>query len=111
MIDDSEDIREVFRTWMEVEGYATVTAESGPQALELLSGGFEPGLVLLDLNMPRMSGVEFLREARARGFMTGVPVYVFSAQNSRPQIEGTEGWLKKPLDLNQLFAILETRRV
>ena len=63
IVDDSEDTRELFQATLEAEGYSVVEAKDGPHALELLR--HYPGkisLILLDVTMPGMSGLDVLKE-------------------------------------------------
>ncbi|MCG8463043.1 MAG: response regulator [Holophagales bacterium] len=84
----------------------------GEQALEeLRTGPIAPCLVLLDLNMPRMSGLELLRAARAEGLAVGVPVVVLtSSRRDQDILEGFElgvaAYLSKPVSAHKLGEVL-----
>ena len=66
VVDDDPDIRETLRFVLEDAGYPVYSAENGSEALAILSSGKElPGLILLDLMMPVMSGDEMLRALKA----------------------------------------------
>ncbi len=67
IVDDSELTRAVLRELLEAEGYGVHEVCDGAQALEWLKGNPAPSLILLDLAMPVMTGVEFLRAVSARG--------------------------------------------
>lgn len=108
LIDDSEDIRDVFQIWVEMEGYSVKCVGSPKKALEWLRGGLKPCLVLVDLNMPEMSGTEFVETAHSENLLEDSPVYIFSAQSLVKNIPGTEGWVKKPIDLDQVLKILRS---
>ncbi len=107
LIDDSEDIRDVFGMWMEMEGYTTKTAGTAVEGMELLRAGLEPCLILVDLNMPKMDGEEFIRKVKAEKLVDGAPIYVFSAARVSREIEGSAGWIAKPVDLQQVLGILK----
>lgn len=78
VVEDEKEIRELLRRYLERAGLAVVTTGSGAQALEMLARR-AAGLVLLDLGLPDVDGVEVLRAARANG---GVPVIVLTARGS-----------------------------
>ncbi len=59
IVEDDEDIRCMLRQVLEFSGYHVALASNGREALDLLHGGLKPCLVLLDLMMPEMDGIEF----------------------------------------------------
>lgn len=61
VVDDDRAIRELLRTVLELEGFAVATAADGAQALELLTGANEAWLVLMDVMMPGVGGMEVCR--------------------------------------------------
>ncbi len=79
--DDDIDAESVKRALKKLKvGNALVRARDGVEALEMLDGGLisEPYLILLDLNMPRMNGIEFLRELRSNPEHTHAVVFVLT---------------------------------
>jgi CheY-like chemotaxis protein len=101
IVDDDEAIREVLGGVLTDEGYAVVSAVNGAAALSLLEEMSEmPGLVLLDLMMPVMSGWEFLEVVRADERFAKVPIIVVSAMNA----PGVSEHLAKPIDLDRLLS-------
>src|SRR5579875_2113322 len=93
------------------EGYAVAVARDGQEALHLLeaAGPAErPGVVLLDMMLPRMDGAELLRQMRARGLT--VPVVAMSASHealSRALAAGARATVPKPFDLDRLLQTLQ----
>jgi DNA-binding NtrC family response regulator len=77
VVDDDPTQRRLIQAVLERESFAVAQAESGEDALARLAGGLLADVVILDLNMPGMSGTETLKEMRARGF--SVPVIVLTA--------------------------------
>jgi CheY-like chemotaxis protein len=67
IVDDDPTQRRLIQAVLEREGFATALAEGGEAALDRLSEGLVPDVMILDLVMPGMSGIEVLKEARARG--------------------------------------------
>ncbi len=116
IVDDSEDTRELFQATLESEGFAVLSAESGERALEILASQRLPSLMLLDLRMPNMSGVEVLQEMERRGLGKGMPILVVSAVDELPSMRlppAVIGTLKKPFFYPELIfkikGILEPR--
>ena len=86
-------------------------AESGEQALELLSGGLKPAMILTDLNMGALSGIDLVRAARqlpGLGFTPIVLLTTESAQDMRnvAKAAGATGWLTKPVEAEALLKIV-----
>ncbi len=78
LVDDEEAIRLAVGDWLQAEGYAVVDAASAEQALGLLEQ-VKPDLTILDLNMPGMGGVGFLRAMPKSSGRAKYPVLIFSA--------------------------------
>ena len=106
VVEDDEDIRESLREVLEAEGYTTCAAENGRAALDAMLHGEKPCVILLDLMMPVMNGAEFLGIIRRDPRLRNIPVIVVSAGLGAPAPAGTQGFLRKPLDLDTLFAAL-----
>lgn len=86
------------------------TAFSGVEALAALQGTqrekFHPDIILLDLNMPKMNGIEFLKEMRKDPSLSAIKVFVMTTSNEeseRKEAEklGVSGYLIKPMNLNE----------
>lgn len=107
VVDDDLDILDLMTFALEGEGYVVTTASSGYEALELLRGGAQCSLILLDLMMPGMNGWRFLEElAKLEGFQ-GPPICILSAATDAKIPPGVECFLRKPIDLSQLTAAIE----
>lgn len=107
VVDDDPDIRTLVHMVLEEEGYDVMAAGDGREALTRVQQR-QPALILLDLNMPVMSGWELHEELRSR--QIGVPVvYMTAAQRARSEAEshGAQGYLAKPFGLNELLATVE----
>ena len=92
-------------TFSRLEGYAVETAANGKIALERLSAGASPGVILLDLMMPVMDGWQF-RQAQVRDSrLSRIPVIVVSAagRERTTQIQADD-YLAKPVNLDELLA-------
>jgi CheY-like chemotaxis protein len=106
VVEDEEELREMMRDALELNGYAVVTATDGREALDKLAGIERLCLVLLDLLMPRMNGWEFVEALRARSEIASVPVVVqSSALASAPA--GVARVLQKPVMFDQLLSVVK----
>jgi DNA-binding NtrC family response regulator len=106
--DDEEEIRDLLAEYLQTHGWETFRAANGLEAL-LHVKQQRPAVVVLDLNMPRLGGIDALK--RIRTFDPTIVVVVVSANaddNMRMQAEalGVKAILDKPLDLVQLLAAL-----
>ena len=121
IVDDNElDIERIRRSFSRLNiTNPLLTARDGQEAIEMLRGtnGHEqlkqPYFILLDLNMPRMSGIEFLEEIRADEELKMATIVVLTTSDNRRDIETTYkynvgGYLVKPIDRQGLLNSLVT---
>ncbi len=103
VVDDDDDIRAVVALALELAGFEVDVATNGLQALDKVRRA-APTAVILDLNMPRMGGEDFLYAWRAGVEAPGVPVVVISAASDalRAGDLGVDAYLPKPFDINDL---------
>jgi CheY-like chemotaxis protein len=106
IVDDDPNLLEVTRFVIESEGMAVETARNGQEALAFLRTHSLPGLVLLDLMMPVMSGWEFLNEVAKDPLLKTIPVVALTAVE-HAQAPGAVGMLHKPMDLGSLIRVVE----
>ncbi len=103
IVEDDEVIRELLKEALEMEGYKTLTASNGQEALQALHGVLNPCLILLDLMMPVMNGWQFLESKKTDDSIKPIPVVVMTAAtNGKLRALETEGFMRKPIDLNVL---------
>jgi len=104
VVEDDPDLSALLAVILTEAGYPVMTAGDGIEALERVAERL-PGLVLLDMRMPRMNGWEFAREFRARHGHAAPIVVVTAAENARLRAEEIEadGWLEKPFELDQVM--------
>lgn len=105
IVDDEAQITRVLRTALSTQGYVLRTASNGVQAIEI-AHQWMPDLVITDLAMPEMDGVELCRELRA---VSQVPIIVLSVRNQdRMKIEaldaGADDYVTKPFSIQELQA-------
>ncbi len=108
LADDEEDIRSSLRMILEYEGYSTLEASSGPDALRAVEES-RPDAVLLDIKMPRMDGLEVLAEIHKRGL--DPPVIVVSGHGTiATAVEATRlgafDFMEKPLERDRVLLVL-----
>ena len=110
LVEDDFDVREALAETLRDEGYAVECAADGAQALDYLRGGGRPGLILLDLMMPRMSGSEFRMAQKVDPQLSDLPVVLISADGrmeEKARILETDGAIKKPIDVDELLSTVQ----
>jgi len=105
VVDDEPPIRKLLRMGLGAEGYQVIDAPSGQAALELISQ--KPDLIILDLGLPDMQGLELLRNMRERN--EGVPIVVLSSRGDESaKVQaldlGADDYVTKPFGMNELVA-------
>jgi len=107
VVEDNEKNMKLFRDVLGATGYRTVEATTGGQAV-LLATEQAPDLVLMDIQMPDVDGVEALRRLRADERTAAIPVLAVTAQamqgdRERFLAEGFDGYLSKPVNVGELL--------
>ena len=110
IVDDDADIVAVLEDRLQSLGYGTVTACDGQQALEQIAQE-SPHLVLLDLTLPKLSGLEVLKQLHRARQVDSLPVVVMTAHGSIDKAveamkEGAYDFLTKPLDKDHLLLVI-----
>jgi PAS domain S-box-containing protein len=110
IVDDEESIRELLQDWLEGQGHDALQASNGPDALKIFAErGQDLDLMFLDMTMPKMTGIEVLKQIRSSD--TTIPVLLSSGylkQKMIPDLErlGCSGFIQKPYRLEDLWTIL-----
>ena len=107
VVDDERAVRDSLRRALELEGYTVELAADGQEALELLGGNGEPDVLILDILMPHVDGLEVCRRLRREG--RRVPILMLTA---REEVEnrvagldaGADDYVTKPFALEELLA-------
>jgi CheY-like chemotaxis protein len=113
IVDDNVDICRVLARLVRVSGHAADVALGGQEAIDYLQS-HTPGMIILDIMMPRIDGLDVLRAVRSNPRTADVPVIVFTAAGEgelrdHAMRQGATGyWLKGSLDLTQLDRHLST---
>ena len=108
IVEDDRDIVALFRHVLDVAGYQTEIMLNGKEAMSRLEG-FQPNIVLLDLQLPGMSGIEILSRMRADDRLKNVPVVVITAYAPYADSLPVEPdlLLLKPVDIHQLSSLVQ----
>ncbi|HEY7213214.1 MAG TPA: response regulator [Thermoanaerobaculia bacterium] len=109
VVDDSKLMHKMYEVML--RQYALVYALDGRQALERLREHPDIDLVLLDVNMPNMNGLEFLAELRADASRTDLPVIIISTEGRdedtvRGLEAGATAYIKKPFHSEEILAVI-----
>jgi CheY-like chemotaxis protein len=113
LVEDDIDVREALAETLREEGYSVDCANDGVDAMAYLRRGGQPGLILLDLMMPRMSGSEFRIQQRRDPLLARFPVVLLSADGrmrEKAVALETAGAIRKPIDLDELLRVIEQFR-
>ena len=105
--EDEDSVRQMVALALKALGYRTELFADGAAAAEAIDGGTRPDLVLLDVRMPRMNGIDLVRHIRARAETAVTPVVAMSAysdeQQAREMVEaGANAFLAKPFSIEDL---------
>ena len=111
IVDDDRDIRELLALYLRHQGYVVVTARNGYDALTWLQQcGELPELIVLDVMMPVMNGMEFRHAQRQDAALAGIPVAVMSAASNVQDyipLLAADTYFAKPVDFASLLAAVE----
>jgi two-component system, chemotaxis family, chemotaxis protein CheY len=110
VVDDSEAVRQQLRIVLEQAGYSVLDAYNGAQALTVLET-YRVALIISDINMPRMNGLELLEELKLRG--RSLPFLVLTIEHhaellDRARRAGAIGWIIKPFKPALLIKAIAT---
>lgn len=109
LVDDSATILAGVSAGLTKAGYKVETAASAEVALTKLNGGLVPNLVITDLNMPGMNGIDLIKEIRKLAAVKYKPILMLTtesqgAKRDEARAAGATGWLVKPVDSARLLA-------
>lgn len=110
VVDDSKSIREVVSFVLQKEGYTVLVGENGKDALKHLNGE-SIDLIITDLHMPEMDGIDFIKEVRQTSDYKHIPILFLTTETSNEKKteakqEGATGWLEKPFQPDKLLKVL-----
>ena len=112
VVDDSATMRLSLKANLEVGGYKVEFAGDGLQALAQLKNGVKPDLIISDINMPNMGGLEFIRNVRGLAGFRFTPILVLTTESQQEKKDeakknGATGWLVKPVAGPDLIKVIK----
>ncbi|MDN4166124.1 response regulator [Cytophagales bacterium LB-30] len=110
-VDDSESILAVVSTTLEEE-YDVITVSGGKEALEQLEKGINIDLIITDLNMPLVDGIEVIKKARSISQYSLKPILMLTTESqAQKKLEakeaGATGWIVKPFEPEKLKEVVK----
>jgi two-component system chemotaxis response regulator CheY len=112
VVDDSALMVTSLKANLEMAGFKVETAADGVQALTKLKGGVKPDLIITDINMPNMGGMELIKNVRALPGFRFTPILTLTTESQAEKREegkklGATGWLVKPVGGPDLLKIIK----
>lgn len=114
IVEDDDGVQQSLASLLRAEGYEVETVNDGTAALRRLSDGPPPSLILLDLMMPKMDGIEFRSRQLADSRIANVPVIVVSARpdgRKTAQRIGAADFLPKPMSFDALLQAVQNTAI
>jgi len=113
-VDDSASVRQMVKFTLQNEGYTVQEAVDGQDALNQIKQLDKLDLLVTDLNMPNMDGIELIREVRKLDAFRFLPILMLTSESQEGKKQegkeaGASGWIVKPFKPEQLIAVI--RRV
>jgi two-component system, chemotaxis family, chemotaxis protein CheY len=111
VVDDSAAIRQSISFIIEQAGYSVVQGENGQDGVSKL-GDEQFDLIITDVNMPVMDGIEFVRQIRQQDNYRFTPVVVLTTESQESKMKegkeaGATGWIVKPFDADKLMSVVK----
>ena len=111
IVEDNEKNMKLARDVLQAKGYATLEAVTGEEGVRAAIEN-KPDLVLMDIHLPGIDGIEALRQVRADPGCAAIPIVAFTAsvmQSDRSQIQaaGFDGFLGKPINLKEFLETIK----
>ena len=113
IIDDSESIRELVGSTLEEAGYEVKSGINGEDGLNCLKEmDDDVKLIITDLNMPVMDGIQLIREVRKKGQYKYLPIIVLTTETQTTKKKeakdvGATGWIVKPFEKDRLLGVIK----
>lgn len=109
-VDDSASMRSMLEFTLTEAGFSVVSAEDGEDGITKLDGT-TIDMIITDLNMPKMDGIEFIKKARAMSAYKFTPIVMLTteseaAKKQEGKAAGANGWIVKPFNPDKLIAVV-----
>ena len=111
VVDDSETVRQVLHLTLTNAGFDVLEAEDGVDAFKKLSDA-KVDMLITDLNMPNMDGLELIKRVRQEGEHRFIPIVMLTTESSEEKKlagreAGASGWIVKPFKPEQLLKVVK----
>jgi len=112
VVDDSETVRQVLQLTLSNAGFDVIEAEDGDDALNKLSSAPMVDMLITDLNMPNMDGLELIKKIREDKKHRFTPIVMLTTESSEEKKRagreaGASGWIVKPFKPEQLLKVVK----
>ena len=112
IVDDSSTMLMSLRNSLEIAGFKVLSANDGQPALDQLKAGAKPDLIITDINMPNMGGLEFIQSVRALPGFRFLPILTLTTESQTAKRDegrrlGATGWLVKPISGPDLIKVIK----
>ncbi|MFP4169324.1 MAG: response regulator [Desulfonatronovibrionaceae bacterium] len=109
-VDDSASVRQMVAFTLKEEGFEVVEAKDGQDALSKLNSPVD--MIVTDLNMPNMDGIELIKNVRAKSEMKFIPIIMLTTESqaekkTEGKKAGATGWIVKPFKPEQLMSVVK----
>ena len=110
-VDDSPSMRMIIKSCLEKEGYQVSEACDGLDGLEKLKLTENYNLLLVDLNMPNMDGISFVKEVRKLNTYNKIPIVMLTTESeaikkAEGAVAGATGWIVKPFEPEEFVKVI-----
>ena len=111
IVDDSASMRQMISSILQSAGHTVLAAENGKDAIEKL-GDTRMDIVITDLNMPEMDGIEFIKKLRSTDAHKFIPIIMLTTEAQAEKKQegkkaGASGWIVKPFSPPQLLDVIK----
>lgn len=110
VVDDSVAVHHIYKMMLTRYKCDVISAFSGPEGLKRLSEHSDVNLMIVDSNMPRVSGIEFIKKVKEQEVFNDIPI-IFVSFEGNEEVKGavaiTQGFLRKPFTSNELHSLIE----
>jgi two-component system chemotaxis response regulator CheY len=112
IVDDSATVLMSLKTYLEAVGIIIETANDGVKALAKLKDGLKPDLIITDINMPNMNGIELIQNVKSLPGFRFMPILVMTTESQQAKRDeakkaGATGWVVKPTAPTALLQIIK----
>lgn len=113
LIEDDQSIRKNVSEYLRLSGYQTIETENGEEAL-LIAENIKPDIIISDIMMPKLNGIEFVKKLRKKHHFSNVPVIFMTAKSDLESMRegmnsGADDYIVKPFPLPELIELIQNK--